>query len=157
MYGINEVTLMGNIGQDVTSGFSASGTKFANVSLATSKPGQKDESGERKEYTEWHRIVFVGKLAEVIEQYGKKGSRILVKGELRTRKWEDKHGEDRYTTEIWVTPYEGTLRLLDGRPEGKASVPAADQGKTAGKGGNGKGRTSSRRQAEQHDDEEVPF
>ncbi len=97
MRGVNRVTLLGNIGQDPE--VRGDETKAATVSLATSEVW-KDKDGEKQERTEWHRVVFFGPLAGVVGEHVKKGSRLYVEGRLQTRKWQDKDGADRYTTEI---------------------------------------------------------
>ena len=96
---INKVTLIGNLGQDPDIRYTQSGTAVANLSIATSERF-KDQSGEWQERTEWHRVVFFGRVAEVCGEYLTKGKQIYVEGRLQTRKWEDRDGNDRYTTEV---------------------------------------------------------
>ncbi len=99
--GINKVILLGNLGQDPEVRYTAGGVPIANVSIATSNSWKDKNSGETVEQTEWHRIVFFNRLAEIVEQYLKKGSKIYVEGQLRTNSWEDKNtGEKKYRTEI---------------------------------------------------------
>ncbi len=98
--GINKVILVGNLGNDPDVRYTASGAAVSNISLATSESWKDRESGEQQEKTEWHRVVFFGKLAEIVAEYLKKGSQVYVEGRLQTRKWQDKDGNDRYTTEI---------------------------------------------------------
>ena len=98
--GVNKVTLIGNLGNDPEVRYGASGNAVANVSLATTESWRDKDSGEQQEKTEWHRVVFFGKLAEIAEQYLDKGSQLYVEGKLQTRKWQDKDGNDRYTTEV---------------------------------------------------------
>ena len=119
--GINKVILIGNLGQDPDVRYTQSGDAVANVSLATSESWKDKNTGEAQERTEWHRVVFFGKVAEVVKEYLHKGSKIYVEGQLRTRKWQDKDGQDRYTTEV-VVSLGGTLQMLDSRPEGGAST-----------------------------------
>ena len=98
--GINKVILVGNLGADPESRFLPSGSAVANISIATSESWKDKQTGEAQERTEWHRVVFFNRLAEIVGEYLKKGSKVYVEGKLRTRKWQDKNGQDRYTTEI---------------------------------------------------------
>ncbi|MDH5648395.1 MAG: single-stranded DNA-binding protein [Gammaproteobacteria bacterium] len=98
--GINKVILVGHLGKDPEVRYSANGAAVANVSLATSESWKDRNTGEKQERTEWHRVVFFGRLAEIAGEYLKKGAQIYVEGRLQTRKWQDKEGQDRYTTEI---------------------------------------------------------
>lgn len=98
--GVNKAILIGNLGNDPDIRYTASGSAVANVSLATAETWRDKETGEQQERTEWHRVVFFGRLAEIVGEYLKKGSQIYVEGRLQTRKWQDKEGIDRYTTEI---------------------------------------------------------
>ncbi|MBS1140926.1 MAG: ssb [Proteobacteria bacterium] len=100
MASVNKVILVGNLGKDPEVRYTASGEAMCNFSLATTESWKDKSSGERKELTEWHRVSFFGKLAEIAGQYLKKGSQVYVEGSLRTRKWTDKEGQERYTTEI---------------------------------------------------------
>lgn len=113
--GINKVILVGNIGQDPEVRYLPNGGAVANVSLATSESWMDKNSGQRQEKTEWHRIVFFGKLADVVSQYVKKGSKLYVEGKLQTRKWQDQNGNDKYTTEVVVDGFSGQMQMLDGR------------------------------------------
>ncbi len=97
---LNKVTLIGNLGADPEVRFMPSGGSVANVNLATTRRWKDKQSGERKEATEWHRVIFFNRLAEIAGEYLKKGSQIYIEGRLQTRKWQDKDGQDRYTTEI---------------------------------------------------------
>ena len=98
--GVNKVTLIGNLGNDPEVRYGASGNAVANISLATTESWRDKDSGEQQEKTEWHRVVFFGKLAEIVEKYLDKGSSVYIEGKLQTRKWQDKSGADRWTTEI---------------------------------------------------------
>ncbi len=98
--GVNKVILVGNLGKDPEVRYMPNGGAVANVSIATSEQWKDKQSGEQKERTEWHNIVFYQRLAEIVGEYLRKGSQIYVEGSLRTRKWQDKQGNDRYTTEI---------------------------------------------------------
>lgn len=100
MASVNKVILVGNLGRDPETRYMPDGAAITNVSVATSFQWNDKASGEKKEETEWHRIVFRGKLAEIAGEYLKKGSQVYVEGRLRTRKWQDKDGQDRYTTEV---------------------------------------------------------
>ncbi len=111
MASVNKVILVGNLGRDPESRYGADGSAIVNVSLATTDSWRDKSSGERKEATEWHRLVFFGKLAEIAGQYLKKGSQIYVEGRLRTRKWQDKDGQERQTTEIVIEE----MKMLGGR------------------------------------------
>lgn len=97
---LNKVTLIGNLGADPEVRFMPSGGSVANISLATTRRWKDKQTGERREATEWHRVVFFNRLAEIAGEYLKKGSQIYVEGRLQTRKWQDQNGQDRYTTEI---------------------------------------------------------
>ena len=113
---VNKVILLGNIGKDPEIRSMQSGSKMASFSLATSKRWKDKASQEQKEKTSWHNIVVFGDgLVDIIEKYVKKGSKIYVEGELQTRKWQDKDGNDRYTTEVILQGYNSNLTLLDSR------------------------------------------
>ena len=98
--GINKVILIGNLGNDPDVRYTSGGSPIANISLATSESWRDKETGDQQERTEWHRIVFFGRRAEFVSEYLRKGSKIYVEGRLRTNKWQDRDGNDRYTTEI---------------------------------------------------------
>ncbi len=100
MASVNKVILIGNLGKDPEVRYTPNGSAIATVTLATSRQWKNKESGERQEETEWHRVVFFDRLAEIAGEYLKKGKSIYVEGRLKTRKWQDKEGQDRYTTEI---------------------------------------------------------
>ena len=108
--GINKVIIVGNCGQDPETRYMPSGGAVTNLSLATSETW-KDKKGDQQERTEWHRVVFFNRLAEIVEQYVKKGSKVYVEGSLRTRKWQGQDGQDRYTTEIVASE----MQMLDSR------------------------------------------
>ena len=115
--GINKVILIGNLGNDPDVRYTASGAAVANISLATAESWKDRETGEQQERTEWHRIVFFGRLAEIVSEYLRKGSQIYVEGRLQTRKWQDKDGNDRYTTEIVANE----MQMLGSKGGGKTS------------------------------------
>ena len=116
--GVNKVILVGNIGQDPETRFSGSGAAITNVSIATSESWKDKQTGQQQERTEWHRVVFFNRLGEIAGEYLKKGSKVYVEGSLRTSKWQDKSGQDKYTTEIVANE----MQMLDSRGAGQ---PAA--------------------------------
>lgn len=115
--GINKVILIGNLGQDPEVRYMPSGGVVTNITLATSESWRDKQTGEQKERTEWHRVVFMGKLAEVAGEYLKKGSQVYVEGKLQTLKWQDQSGQDRYTTEVLVDSFSGVMQMLGGKPQ----------------------------------------
>jgi|TARA_B100001013_G_scaffold309138_1_gene213398 single-strand DNA-binding protein len=122
--GINKVILVGNLGQDPEKRAMPDGRAVANISVATSKSWKDKNTGEQQERTEWHKVVFFDRLAEVVGQYLNKGSQVYVEGELRTRKWQDKDGNDRWSTEVVANE----MQMLGGRPGSSApaqQTPAA--------------------------------
>ncbi|WP_029889603.1 single-stranded DNA-binding protein [Polycyclovorans algicola] len=112
--GVNKVILIGNLGKDPEVRYFPSGDAVANATLATTENWKDKQTGEAREATEWHNLTFPGKLGEIAGKYLRKGSKVYVEGSLRTRKWQDKEGRDRYTTEIRV----GDMQMLDGKPGG---------------------------------------
>ena len=128
--GVNKVILLGNLGKDPDVKYMPNGNAVANVTLATSETWNDKSSGEKKEKTEWHRVVFFGKLAEIVQQYLKKGSKIYVEGKLQTRKWQAQDGQDRYSTEV-VVDIGGTMQMLSGKPEGGQQHASASQRQAA--------------------------
>lgn len=112
--GVNKVIIVGNLGQDPEVRYMPSGGAVANITVATSESWNDKGTGEKKEQTEWHRIVLFGKLAEIAGEYLKKGSQVYIEGKLQTRKWTDKDGVDRYTTEV-VVSMGGTMQMLGGK------------------------------------------
>ncbi len=115
MAGINKVILVGNLGQKPEVKYASNGNAIANLSVATSESWTDKNTGQKQEKTEWHRVSLFGKLAEIAGQYLDKGSKVYVEGKLQTRKWQDKSGADRYTTEVVVSGFNGTLQMLDRR------------------------------------------
>lgn len=111
--GVNKVILVGNIGADPEIRYMPNGNAVANVTLATSESWKDKQTGQQQERTEWHRVVFFGRLADVVAEYVKKGSQIYVEGSMRTRKWQAQDGQDRYTTEV-VVDINGEMQLLGG-------------------------------------------
>lgn len=117
--GINKVILIGNLGKDPEVRYMPSGGAVTNVAIATSESWKDKQSGEQQERTEWHNVVFFNRLAEIAGEYLKKGSKVYVEGSLRTRKWQDKEGKDRYTTEIVANE----MQMLDSRGAGGGAAP----------------------------------
>jgi len=120
MASVNKVILVGNLGADPEMRYMSSGDAVCNIRLATTDSWKDKNSGEKREVTEWHRVVFYRKLAEIAGQYLKKGSQVYIEGRLKTRKWQDKDGQDRYTTEIEATE----MQMLGGRGKGRVVVMA---------------------------------
>lgn len=116
--GVNRVTILGNLGNDPEVKYTASGSAIANLTVATSESWNDKATGEKKEMTEWHRVVLFGKLAEVAGEYLRKGSQVYIEGQLRTRKWTDTAGVEKYTTEI-VVGMNGVMQMLGGKQDSK--------------------------------------
>jgi single-strand DNA-binding protein len=126
--GINKVILVGNLGQDPEIRYTADGRPIANFSIATSESWRDKSSGEKREKTEWHRVVVFGKLAEICGEYLSKGRQVYIEGKLQTRKWQGQDGQDRYTTEV-VVDMRGTMQMLGTRDSGGGgSRPASGGG-----------------------------
>ena len=133
---VNKVILIGNLGRDPEIRSMQNGQKVANLALATSESWRDRQSGERKERTEWHRVViFNENLIDVAEKYLRKGSKIYIEGSLQTRKWQDQSGQEKYTTEIVLQRYRGELTMLDGRGDGGGSGGGSGGGYGGGSGG----------------------
>ena len=151
--GINKVILIGNLGKDPEVRYMPSGGAVTNVTLATSEGWKDKQTGEQKEKTEWHNIVFFNKLAEIAGLYLKKGAKVYVEGSLRTRKWQDKEGHDRYTTEIVANE----MQMLDSRGAGSyeagSEPPAA---RRMPESETSPGRAAPAREPEDMDDD-IPF
>jgi single-strand DNA-binding protein len=140
---VNKVILVGNLGRDPEIRSTQDGTRVANLSLATSESWRDKNSGERRERTEWHRVVvFNDRLVDVCEKYLKKGSKIYIEGALQTRKWTDQSGAEKYTTEVVLQKFRGELTMLDGRGGGGAgeSDDAGGGFSDSGSGSSGPGR-----------------
>lgn len=114
--GVNKVILVGNCGKDPETKFLPSGNAVANISIATSESWKDKQTGQKQERTEWHNVAFIGRLAEIAGEYLRKGSKVYIEGSLRTRKWQDQSGQDRYTTEIIASD----MQMLDSREGGQA-------------------------------------
>ncbi|MFT5396068.1 MAG: single-strand DNA-binding protein [Gammaproteobacteria bacterium] len=121
--GVNKVILVGNLGNDPDIRYTAGGAAVANISIATAESWKDKNSGEQQERTEWHRVVFFGRLAEIVGEYLRKGSQVYVEGRLQTRKWQDKEGHDRYTTEIVANE----MQMLGSKSGGSANYEPASQ------------------------------
>jgi single-strand DNA-binding protein len=170
--GVNKVILIGNLGADPETRAMPSGTTVANLRVATSESWRDKQTGEQQERTEWHRVALFGRLAEVAGEYLRKGSQVYIEGSLRTRKWQDKEGKDRYSTEI----VGNDLQMLGGRggaagggaggggmaPGGSGAggggrePPGEDTGGSGGSGGGAAGRSSGGGSGEEFDDD-IPF
>jgi len=135
--GINKVILIGNLGKDPEMRYMPSGSAVANITMATTESWKDKQSGDQQERTEWHNIVFYNRLAEIVGEYLKKGSQVYVEGKLRTRKWQDKSGNDRYTTEIIANEMQmlGSRGGSAGYSSEKASPPTAAEPAPAAAGG----------------------
>ncbi len=154
---VNKVILIGNLGADPEIRRTQDGRPIANLRVATTESWRDRNTGERREKTEWHRVVIFSEgLAKIAEQYLKKGSKIYLEGQLQTRKWEDQSGQERYTTEVVLQGFNSTLTMLDGRQGG---------GDFAGGGGDfgqsspmeGGGRPAQRGSVSEDLDDEIPF
>ena len=153
---VNKVILIGNLGADPEVRFSQDGKKIANMRLATTESWKDRQTGERRERTEWHRVVcFSEGLSGIIEQYVKKGSKIYVEGQLRTRKWQDQSGQDRYTTEVVLDGFNGVMTMLDGRGGGGGDAPPYAGGDDFG--GPSDGSAGDGGAAGEDLDDEIPF
>jgi len=167
MASVNKAILIGNLGKDPEVRYMPSGEAIANITLATTDTW-KDKSGEKQEKTEWHRVSFFGRQAEVVGEYLKKGSQIYVEGRIQTRKWQDKEGQDRYTTEIVADRMQmlggkssggGSFEVVENeRGESRSSKPAASSGSAPAKAapaapstGSGPGRSFD------NFDDDIPF
>ena len=125
--GVNKVILIGNLGADPETRYTASGNAVSNLRLATSRSWRDKQSNETKEETEWHRVVLFSRLAEIAGEYLRKGSRVYIEGRIQTRKWQDKQGQDRWTTEVVAED----LQMLDSRAGGTASYDGDDPARSA--------------------------
>src|SRR5579863_10322683 len=163
--GINKVILIGNLGADPETRAMPSGTTVANLRVATSESWRDKQSGEQQERTEWHRVALFGRLAEIAAEYLRKGSQVYIEGSLRTRKWQDKRGNERYSTEIVGNEMQmlgGRSRAGEGAPAGAGGGAAASGGMPrepspdyAGQGGSGGGGGGG---GEREDfDDDIPF
>ncbi|EJJ1581189.1 single-stranded DNA-binding protein SSB2 [Salmonella enterica] len=177
--GVNKVILVGNLGQDPEVRYMPNGGAVANLTLATSESWRDKQDGEIREHTEWHRVVVFGKLAEIASEYLRKGAQVYIEGQLRTRKWTDQSGQDKYTTEV-IVGQNGTMQMLgrrdsqpqqgsqpfSGQPQPQTPPPAAKgEGKAAkgaGKAAKGKNAAAPQQPPAQPDpaydfDDSIPF
>lgn len=155
--GVNKVILIGNLGADPEVRYTTSGGAVANLRLATTDQWRDKQTGENREQTEWHRVVMFGRLGEIAGEYLKKGSKVYVEGAIRTRKWQDRDGNDRYTTEIVANE----MQMLDSRGEGGGGgFGGGDRGSFGGEergGGGGGGRGENRGGGLDEPDDDIPF
>lgn len=121
--GVNKVIIVGNVGQDPETKHTPAGAAITNISVATSETWKDKQSGQPQERTEWHRVIFFNRLAEIAGEYLKKGSKVYIEGSLRTRKWQDQQGQDRYTTEIVA----GEMQMLDPKVGDQHDGPPAQR------------------------------
>lgn len=147
--GINKVILIGNLGSDPEARYTPGGNAVVTVNIATSTSWKDKQSGEMQERTEWHRVVFFNRLAEIVNEYLRKGSKVYVEGSLRTRKWTDKNNVEKYTTEIVANE----MQMLDGRGAGQSATADHDS-----MGSSHSGSTQSSNAQPTHDfDDDIPF
>ena len=150
---VNKVILIGNLGRDPEVRTLNDGSPVVTLSLATSESWKDKASGERRERTEWHRVViFNENLAKVAENYLKKGAKVYIEGQLQTRKWTDKDGNEKYTTEVVLQRYRGDLTMLDAKGEGGGSFAADNSDPPASEGGGSSGGGK-----DDDFDDEIPF
>jgi single-strand DNA-binding protein len=155
MASVNKVILVGNLGRDPETKYMPDGAAITNVSIATSYQRTDKASGQKTEETEWHRVVFFSRLAEIAGEYLKKGSQVYIEGRLRTRKWQDKEGQDRYTTEIVAD----TMQMLGSRA-GSGEPRGEPRGEPVGqKASEPKGAAPAKKPAGKFDDmeDDIPF
>ena len=153
--GLNKVMLIGNLGADPEVRYGASGSAITNIRLATAESWRDKETGDQQERTEWHRVVFFNRLAEIAAEYLKKGSQVYVEGSIRTRKWTDKEGQERFTTEIVADKMQmlgGRSGMGDGGGRDMSSAPPASEGRS-------EGRSAAKKPAGKFEDmdDDIPF
>jgi single-strand DNA-binding protein len=152
--GVNKVILIGNLGRDPEVRYSPNGQAIANVTIATSESWKDKNTGEKQEKTEWHRVVFFGRLAEIAGEYLKKGSQVFVEGRLQTRKWQDKDGQERYTTEIVANE----MQMLGSRAGGGMPAESVNQDTSYAEAGGGNKKPAAKSPAGGGDfDDDIPF
>lgn len=159
---VNKVILVGNVGKDPETRSFSNGGKVCNFSLATSENWRDKQSGERRESTQWHNIaIFNENLIKVVENYVQKGSKLYLEGQLQTRKWQDRDGNDRWTTEVVLQRFRGELVMLDGRNGGGGGDRGGyDQSRNVSQSSGGGSRSASAQEgpAESFElDDEIPF
>ena len=149
--GINKVILVGNLGADPETRYTPSGTAITSIRIATSEAWKDKTTGEQQERTEWHRVKFFGRLAEIAGEYLKKGSQVYVEGRLQTRKWQDKEGQEKYTTEIIAD----RMQMLGSRAGGGGGGEPPERERSAG-GGKPAGSAPAKKNVDDLDDD-IPF
>ncbi|GGL99702.1 single-stranded DNA-binding protein [Pseudomonas asuensis] len=156
--GINKVILVGNVGADPEIRYTPNGNPITNITLATSESWKDKQSGQQQERTEWHRVVFFGRLAEIAAEYLRKGSQVYVEGTLRTRKWQGQDGQDRYTTEV-IVDVSGTMQLLGGRTDNEHSGSPQTNRQPSGQNRKSAQPQPSTQPAPDYDsfDDDIPF
>ena len=155
---VNKVTLIGNLGRDPEVRTMQNGGKLCNMSVATSERWRDKNSGDMQEKTEWHRVViFDEKLVDVAERYLRKGSKVYLEGQLQTRKWTDQSGQEKYSTEVVLQRFRGTLVMLDGRGEGGGDYSGGGGGSDYNQGGGGSSGGGGGAPAGGDLDDEIPF
>ena len=155
MASVNKVIVVGNLGRDPETRYAPSGGAICNVSIATTRNWKDKATGEKQERTEWHRVVFFSRLAEIAGEYLKKGSQVYIEGALRTRKWTDKEGQERFTTEIVADKMQmlgGRSGMGDGGGRDMSSAPPASEGRS-------EGRSAAKKPAGKFEDmdDDIPF
>jgi len=152
--GINKVILVGNLGQDPEVRYTPAGAAVTTISVATTE-AWNDKEGNKQERTEWHRVVFFSRLAEIAGEYLKKGSQVYIEGKLRTNKWQDKSGNDRYTTEIMANE----MQMLGGRPGSGGGMGGGGNMPSAPKNNNTSNNSNNNDNGPSYDDfdDEIPF
>ena len=157
MASVNKVILVGNLGADPETRYMPNGDAVANIRLATTESWKDKATGEKKEITEWHRVVFFRKLAEIVGQYLKKGSAVYIEGRIRTRKWQDKEGQERYTTEIEANE----MQMLGGRQSAASSSGGEAEfgGSMPSAGASGSARAAPAKKTPSFEDmdDDIPF
>ncbi|MEM1053301.1 MAG: single-stranded DNA-binding protein [Pseudomonadota bacterium] len=158
---LNKVMLIGNLGADPEVRSFQNGGRVANLRIATSEQWKDRNTGERQERTEWHTVaIFSEGLVNVCENYLKKGSKVFIEGQLQTRKWQDQNGQDRYSTEVVLRGYNGTLTMLDGRGDGGGQgggYGGGNQGGSGGGSGGGQGGPGGGSGGYDDLDDDIPF
>jgi single-strand DNA-binding protein len=155
--GINKVILVGNLGADPETRYTASGSAITNIRVATSESWRDKQTGETQERTEWHRVVFFNRLAEIAGEYLRKGSQVYIEGSIRTRKWQGQDGQDRYTTEVVANE----MQMLGGRGGDTASRPQQGGGfrdqPPAQQSGQGSSQQAAASAEDNFTDDDIPF
>ena len=155
---VNKVILIGNLGRDPEVRHAQDGTKIVTLNLATSESWKDRQTGEKREKTEWHRVVlFNDRIAEVAERYLKKGSKVYIEGSLQTRKWTDQAGQEKYTTEIVIGKFKGELTMLEGSGSGRGGNDGETDGGSAGQGRAPATAGAGSWEAGADMDDEIPF